>query len=788
MTKFSIVSAAALLSTGLVLCGCPTAETPAPPKSVKTNSNSTTTGNTTTAKANTPAKDDIQKKANEPAEDSQAGNETEKKMTDKQPEIETTQTAAVAPKGEGVKLGAKDRFGNPLVPRKAFFGNPEKARARLNSDGTWIAWQAPVNGVMNVWAAPVDKMDEGKPVTKDTHRGIRGYTWAYTNKHILYSQDKDGDEDFHIYSVNLETGEIKDLTPIDKIHAQIGGISEKFPQHILVGLNDRNPQLHDIYKIDLHTGEKELLQKNDFFVGFEIDDDYRVRFGITFGPDASMIYMTPDPESEEGWKPYMKVPTADAMSTRIVGFDKSGDKGYLIDSRNRNTACLKLLDLKTGEQTLIAENDKADISDVIAHPTEKTIQAVSFTYEKAEWQILDDAIKPDLDYLKTVDTGELQLTGRTLDDKKWTVAFTSDSGPAKFYLYDRENKKAKFLFVSDSKMADLPLTKMHPVQIKSRDGLTLVSYLSLPKGSDTKTVGRPDEPLPLVLNVHGGPWARDDWGYDPEHQLLTNRGYAVLSVNFRGSTGFGKDFTNAANKEWGAKMHDDLIDAVNWAVENKIAIKDKVAIMGGSYGGYATLAGLTFTPDFFTCGVDIVGPSSLITLTANMPEYWRPMASVMKLRLGDWESEEGKKFLESRSPLNFADKIQRPLLIAQGANDPRVKQVEADQIVKAMSEKKIPVTYVLFQQEGHGFAKPENRFAFFAVTEAFLAKHLGGRAEDIGDGFEGAVFTVPAGADDVPGLEAALETRKEAAPNEEATAQEDSTVTSGEAAPKQDQD
>jgi dipeptidyl aminopeptidase/acylaminoacyl peptidase len=764
MSKFSIASAASLLSAALVFCGCPMANGPTAPETVK-RVNNTTTDNTKATNA-----------APNKAKDGQAENKAQAENKTK-PENKAVTEKEMASK---IKLGAADRFGNPLVPRKAFFGNPEKARPRLNSDGTWIAWQAPVNGVMNVWAAPADKMDEGKPVTKDTHRGIRGFSWAFTNKHLLYSQDKDGDEDFHIYSVNLENGEIKDLTPIAGINAQIDNTSEKFPEHILVGINDRNPQLHDLYKINLHTGEKELIQKNDFFAGFMTDDDFRIRFAVTFGPDASMIYLTPDKESERGWKPYMKVAPGDAMTTQLVGFDKSGDNAYLIDSRDRNTACLKLLDLKTGEQKLLAENDKADISGAISHPTLKTIQAVSFTYEKTEWQILDDAIKPDLDYLKTVDTGELQLTGRTLDDKKWTVAFTSDSGPVKFYLYDREAKKAKFLFVSDSKMADLPLTKMHPVQIKSRDGMTLVSYLSLPKGSDTKTAGRPDEPLPLILNVHGGPWARDDWGYDPEHQLLTNRGYAVLSVNFRGSTGFGKDFTNAANKEWGAKMHDDLLDAVNWAVENKIAVKDKVCIMGGSYGGYATLAGLTFTPDVFTCGVDIVGPSSLITLMENMPEYWRPQESVMRLRVGDWETEEGKEFLNSRSPLNFADKIQRPLLIAQGAKDPRVKQAEADQIVKAMTEKKIPVTYVLFQQEGHGFAKPENRFAFYAVTEAFLAKHLGGRAEDIGDGFEGAVFTIPEGANDVSGLETALKNRKEAPPAEDAAA------TNVEASEKQD--
>lgn len=760
-----------VLAVAAFLCGCPAAEAPRVPRSVKSSTTTDSAPPVMMKRLDKPVAD----KTTIASELERAGNDTKatpepktsepKTKTEDMPEekgasktvgLDKPESKEVAPAQPVAKAGDADRWGNPLVPRKAFFGNPEKARARLNSNGTWIAWQAPVDGVMNVWAAPVDKMDEGKPVTKDTHRGIRGYTWAYTNKHILYSQDKDGDEDFHIYCVDLESGEIKDLTPIEKINAQVEGASEKFPEQILVGINDRNPQLHDIYKLNLLTGEKELIQENPGFAGFVTDDDYKIRFGVTFTPDASVLYLTPDKESEKGWKPFLTVPASDAMTTQLAGFDKSGEKAFLIDSRDRNTACLKTLDLKTGEQTLIAENDKADISGAISHPTEKNVQAVSFTYEKTEWQILDDAIKPDLDYLKTVDGGELQLTGRTLDDKKWTVAFTSDSGPVKFYLYDRDKKEAKFLFVSDSKMAELPLTKMHPVVIKSRDGLNLVSYLSLPKGSDTKTAGVPDEPLPLILNVHGGPWARDDWGYDPEHQLLTNRGYAVLSVNYRGSTGFGKEFINAADREWAGKMHDDLLDAVNWAVENKIAVKDKVAIMGGSYGGYATLVGLTYTPDVFACGVDIVGPSSLVTLMNNMPEYWRPQEVVMQRRVGDWKTEEGLKFLESRSPLNFVDKIQRPLLIGQGAKDPRVKQAEADQIVKAMSDKKIPVTYALFQQEGHGFAKPENRFAFYAVTEAFLAQHLGGRYEEIGNAFDGAVFTIPEGQEGVPGLKDAL--------------------------------
>lgn len=645
----------------------------------------------------------------------------------------------------------------PLIPREKFFGNPEKARARLSHDGKRLAFVAPVDGVLNVWVSPNDDPEQAKPVTFDKHRGVTAYSWAYTNKHLLYTQDKNGDEDNHVYVIDLESGEITDLTPLQKIAAQIEGVSEKFPEEILVGINDRDERhFHDIYRINILTGDRELVQLNPGFAGFLTDDDYRVRFAINFTPDAGQVWLKAEPNNK--WDEWVKIDSVDAMTTSPAGFDKTGEKMYLIDSRDRNTAALEVLDLKTGKETLIAENDKADISGALVHPTEKTIQAVSFTYEKTEWMILDDAVKADFEYLKTVDDGDIQITGRTLDDKRWTVAYLKDNGPVQFYIYDRGDgeRKAKFLFTSNRELAELPLVKMHSTVIKSRDGLSLVSYLTLPRWADPDGDGRPREPLPLVVNVHGGPWARDSWGYDPEHQLLANRGYAVLAVNYRGSTGFGKKFINAANREWGAKMHDDIIDACNWAVKEKVAQKNNIAIMGGSYGGYETLVGLTFTPDYFKCGVDIVGPSSLITLMQNPPPYWMPFMPVMKARVGDVSTEEGREFLKSRSPLFFVDKITRPLLIGQGANDPRVKQAEADQIVAAMNEKKIPVTYMLFTDEGHGFARPENRFAFYAVTEAFLAENLGGRYEKIGKAFTDAAFKVPSGINEVPGLADAL--------------------------------
>ena len=678
-------------------------------------------------------------------------------------------SSGVAAKGDANNTDDKEK---KLIPRSVLFGNPQKATARISPNGKWMSYLAPVDGILNVFVAPIEDMSAAKQVTDDKTRDIRGYSWAYTGEHILYTQDKGGDEDWRLYVTDVSTGKTTDLTPLDDIHAQIEGVSEKFPEEILVGLNDRNPQLHDIYRVNIKTGERKLIQENTGYAAYVTDDDYNVRFAFTYTPDGGNELLEPadgdaGKPGDKGitkWKTFMKVGPEDAMSTSPAGFNKDGTVLYLLDSRDRNTSALFSIDLKSDEKKLVAENPKADVGEVLVHPTEKTIQAVGFTYERREWDILDPSIKKDLDYLATVEDGEVIVTSRTLDDQQWTVAFMLDDGPVKFYRYDRGEGKAHFLFNSRDDLEGYPLAKMHPVLIPTRDGKELVSYLTLPVGSDPDGDGVPNKPVPLVLNVHSGPWARDGWGFDPEHQWLADRGYAVLAVNYRGSTGFGKSFVNAANSEWAGKMHDDLIDAVNWAVEKGIAQKDKVAIMGGSYGGYATLVGLTFTPDVFACGVDIVGPSSLVTLLENVPPYWAPFMPVMKIRVGDIDTDEGKAELLKRSPLTLVDKIEKPLLIGQGANDPRVTQLEADQIVKSMEEKKIPVTYVLYPDEGHGFALEPNRKSFNAVTEAFLAEHLGGQYEPVGKDFEGSSIHVPAGADGVPGLDGELKSERKAMP------------------------
>ena len=641
-----------------------------------------------------------------------------------------------------------------IIPRDILFGNPDRAQVRLSRDGRWIAFLAPVKKVLNVWVAPSDDPAAAQPVTDDRKRGIRFYMWAHTNEHLLYIQDRDGDENWRVYATHVAERRTRDLTPYKDVSARILHVSPDAPGEILVGLNNRDARYHDVHRVNLRTGTLELVQENPGFAGFITDDDYNVRFATSMTPEGGVA--TLKPTADGGWEPFIVVSMEDALTTGHLGFDKTGRVAYWRDSRGRDTAALVALDLESGQQEVVAVDPEVDAGSVMVHPTEKHLQAVSFTRERRRWEVLDPEIEQDFDFLRRVSEGDLSVASRTLDDRQWIVVYTMDTGPARYYHYDRDATKARFLFVSRDDLEGLPLAPMRSAVVKSRDGLDLVCYYTLPVWADEEGTGIPGKPLPTVLMVHGGPWGRDTWGLNSSHQWLANRGYAALSVNFRGSTGFGKAFVNAGNMQWAAEMHDDLLDAVQWAEERGIAHGGRVAMMGGSYGGYATLVGLTFTPERFACGVDIVGPSNLVTLLSTIPPYWAPMVELFAKRVGDLRTEEGKKLLEERSPLHRADRIRRPLLIGQGANDPRVKQAESDQIVSAMQEKGIPVTYVLYPDEGHGFGRPENRMSFNAVAEAFLARHLGGRFQPVGGDFEGASITVPTGAEYVPGLTEAL--------------------------------
>ena len=644
---------------------------------------------------------------------------------------------------------------SPLIPRDALFGNPTRAGGQISPDGKWLSWLAPDNGVLNIWIAPADNPDAAKVMTKATDRPIRQHFWSPDSKSIGYIQDKGGDENFLLYGIDVASGAERTLTPFENTRVQIVGSSERIRDKVLVGLNNRNPQFHDVHMLDLNTGELTLVLENNGYAGFMADDNLDVRMALRQNEAGGTDYFNVvDGVVEDA--PFTSTAMEDSLSTAPAGYTNDGSILYWLDSRDRNTAALYAQDTKTGERTLIAENAKADIGGTIRDPKTGVVEAYSVNYLTNEWTATDAELKASLDWLDAKLDGDFGISSRTQDDRTWIVWNDPMTAPSATYIYDRDAATLTPFYVSRPELEGAPLQPMHPVEIPSRDGLTLPSYLTLPPGSDSDGDGRPDAAVPMVLLVHGGPWSRDGYGFNSLHQLLANRGYAVLSVNYRGSTGFGKDFINAANLQWGLKMHDDLIDATDWAINNGISSDGKVAIMGGSYGGYATLAGLTFTPEKFTCGVDIVGPSNLETLLSTIPPYWAPLVKTFHMRMGDPGTEEGLALLKAASPLYKADQIVKPLLIAQGANDPRVKQAESDQIVDAMKTAGIPVTYVLYPDEGHGFAKPANNIAFFAIAENFLSECLGGRAEPIGDVLKPSTAEIVEGAEHVKGLTEAL--------------------------------
>ena len=607
-----------------------------------------------------------------------------------------------------------------LIPRDILFGNPVKTSPQVSPDGRRMAYLAPVNNVLNVWVGTIGQ-DDYRSVTNDVERGIRFYAWAADNKHILYLQDVGGNENWRLYATNLESQETRDLTPFENVQARVIDRDKHFPNELLIGMNKDNPQVHDVYHLDLASGELTLITKNPGnIVGWVTDANFKVRSALAMAPDGSLHLQVRQNEESE-WTEIVTWGPEDNQTSGPVGFTLDGQSIYLQDSRDYNAGRLVKMDIATGAITVIAEDPEYDVASTMIHPDTREIQAVAFDRDRLEWSVLDDSIKADFEYIRSLHRGDFSINSRDDADATWIVAFTVDNGPVPFYAYDCKTRTATFLFDNQPALNEYTLATMEPFSFTSRDGQTIHGYLTLPPGEERRN-------LPMVLNVHGGPWARDDWGYRPDVQWFANRGYACLQVNYRGSTGYGKAFMNAGNKEWGGRMHDDLVDAVNWAVERGIADPKKVSIFGGSYGGYAALVGATFTPDVFCCAVDIVGPSNIITLIQTIPPYWAPLVSIFHQRVGDPSTEE--EFLKSRSPLFKVDQIKIPMLIGQGANDPRVKQAESEQIVEAMKSKGIPYEYMLFPDEGHGFAKPENRLKFYAAAEKFLAKYMGGRYEE----------------------------------------------------------
>jgi len=634
-----------------------------------------------------------------------------------------------------------------LIPRAHLFGNPNRIAAQISPDGSLLSWLAPKDGVLNVFVGPVNAPQEARPVTDDRKRGIRFYAWTYDGRHLVYGQDEAGDENFHLYAVDVRAADpagaaARDLTPFEGVTAQVQHISRSVRDRILVGLNRRDPRFHDLHSIELATGNLALVEENPGFAALITDDRYKVHLAVRdTAAGAREILHRPD----GAWTPWISFAPDDARSSFPDHLDAKARSLFCRDSRGRDTAALTRIDLATGATTLIAAHDKADIGGLLEDQETHEPLAYSVTTERLHYMALDSRIEADLSFLAGQDIGDWYVMSRTEDDRAWVLGTASDKRPSVDYLYDRASRSLRELHQARPELANTRLAAMRPVTIRSRDGLDLVSYLTQPKDD---AAGAP----PMVLLVHGGPWARDVFGFHPLHQWLADRGYAVLGVNFRGSTGFGKAFINAADREWAGKMHDDLIDAVDWAIAERVADPTRVAIYGASYGGYSALVGATFTPQKFACAVDLFGISNLVTFANAIPPYWRSWSPVWTARMGDHTTEEGRKFLASRSPLTHVDRIVRPMLIGQGGNDVRVTVAESDQIVAEMQRRNIPVTYVYYSDEGHGFRRPENRHSFTAVVEAFLAQHLGGSCEPVGEDFAGSSIEFRAGRNLIPSL------------------------------------
>jgi dipeptidyl aminopeptidase/acylaminoacyl peptidase len=607
------------------------------------------------------------------------------------------------------------------IPLEVLFGNPERTSPRLSPDGERLAYLRPVGGVLNVWVGSVT-VDDARPVTADVERGIRAYGWAHDNRHLFYVQDLNGDENWHLYTIDLVNGdvargEVVDRTPFDGAQARLAGRSRRKPHELLVEVNADDRRFHDVYRLDLASGTLDKVLANPGFDEWLVDLDLTVRGGRRTTATGALEYLLGDGDPST-WPVVLTVAPEDATlnTSGVLSFDAEGESLYMLSPVDANATRLVRVDLSTGTVEVLLEDASYDVAGATLHPESREPQIATIERDRADVVVLDPAIAGDIEALRDVDDGDLHIASRDHADARWVVAYQHDAAPIRYYVYERDTKRATFLFADQPALNDFTLASAEPFAFTASDGLAVHGYATFPPGA-----GR--EGLPTVLHVHGGPWgARHSWGYEPTRQWLANRGFLCLEINYRGSGGYGKAFLNASAREWGGRMHTDLIEGAEFAIGEGWTDAERIAIFGGSYGGYAALVGATFTPDFFRCAVDIVGPSNLITLLETVPPYWVGVKQVFYRLLG--HPDRDRDFLWERSPLSRVDQIRTPLLIAQGANDPRVNQAESEQIVAALTEQGIDHEYMLFPDEGHGFAKPENRLRFYEAADRFLAEHM----------------------------------------------------------------
>jgi dipeptidyl aminopeptidase/acylaminoacyl peptidase len=619
----------------------------------------------------------------------------------------------------------------PVIDRELFFGDPEISGAQLSPDGKFMSFVKPLNGTRNVWVKKVgEPFDAAKPVTADPKRPIPQYFWTRDGKYILYIQDNAGDENFNLYAVDPAEApaagspvpKARNVTDLKGVRVVIYAVPKSDPDVAYIGLNDRDKAWHDLYKLKISTGERTLLRKNtDRIGGWDFDNKGELRLAERSAESGDTEILRVDADK------FTKIYSCSVLeSCGVDRFDKENKRAYFETNKGSDLTRLTLIDPATGAEELIESDPEKRVDFGTAVFSELTDQLVATLYvdDRVRRYYKDKVLEADMKWLQSQLPGkEVNRASITKDEQLWLVAANSDNDPGSVYLFDRKGKKLTLQYKLREKVNRDYLAHTTVVRYKSSDGLEISAYLTLPNGVPAKN-------LPLVVFPHGGPWARDIWGYVSPWQFLANRGYAVLAPNFRGSTGYGKKFEDAGNKQWGDKMQDDLTWGVKYLVAEGIADGKRVGIMGGSYGGYATLAGVAFTPDVYAAAVSIVGPSNLITLLNSIPPYWESVVKQFHERMGDPGTPEGKAQLMRQSPLNSAAKIKTPLFVVQGANDPRVNKAESDQIVIALRDRGFPVEYMVAPDEGHGFQRPVNNMAMFAASEKFLAKYLNGRYQE----------------------------------------------------------
>ncbi len=619
----------------------------------------------------------------------------------------------------------------PLIDREIFFDDPVIAGGQLSPDGRYISFLRPYEGTRNVWVKTLESsFDEALPVTAETARPISGYFWSRDGKYILYVKDEGGDENFNIYAVDpaeAREGHIpvaRNLTNLKEVRAFIYHISRVDENLMFIGLNDRDKSWHDLYSLEISTGELSLIRENtNRFTSWIFDYNDELRLATRSREDGTGELWRMDDEGETQLFEWSVLESA-----YPVAFRKDNEHVFFVSNVGEDVdlSRLYLMNIADGTKEFVEQDPegKADFGGLAISDKTLDVIATSYTYDKTRRYFKDKAFENHYNSVKQkLGNKEVSFNSATRDERFWLVSAYSDTDPGAVYLYDKETGELAFQYRPRPEMPLEYLSPMISITYPSSDGLEIQAYLTLPRGF-------PDKNLPLVVVPHGGPWARDYWGYNPYAQFLANRGYAVLLPNFRASTGFGKSFLNAGNKEWGDLMQDDITWGVKYLIEQGIADENRIGIFGGSYGGYATLAGLAFTPDLYACGVSFVGPSNLITLLESLPPYWEAGRIMFYERMGNPNTPEGKAQLERQSPLNSADQIRSPLMVVQGQNDPRVKKAESDQIVIALRDRGFPVKYINAPDEGHGFSRPVNNMAFIAAMEKFKAQYLGGRYQE----------------------------------------------------------